>query len=148
VLYAISGGSINASEQLTVRSSIYLALGACFVLCGVILDGVYQRSTPDPVHTQGTVVDFERPHPKQVYPVFEFTDATGKPHRVTSSAQQGIVRLAPGDSVPIAYSRADPQKARIDTLWFSHRWTMGAVFVALSMGLAALGRRGSSSSPG
>jgi hypothetical protein len=128
-----------------MRSSLYLALAALFVLCGLVLDLANQRSTPDAVRAQGTIVDFERPHPKQVYPVFEFKDDLGKEHRVTSSAQQGIVKFSTGESVSIAYSRSDPDKARIDTLWFSHRWTIGALIVALSMGIAVIGKRNSRS---
>ena len=124
-----------------MRSTIYLALAAGFILVGVLLDGAYQRSTPDALYAQGTIVDFDRRHSKQVYPVFEFKDVNGGQHQVTSSAQQSIFRLSAGASVPIAYSRADPQRARIDTLWFSHRWTIGAVIVALSMGIGALTRR-------
>ena len=124
-----------------MRSTSYLALTAGVILLGVLADCTYQRSTPDSLQAQGTIVDFERRHSKQVYPVFEFKDANGGQHRVTSSAQQGIFRLAAGDSVPIAYSRADPERARIDTLWFSHRWMIGAAIVALSMGLGALFRR-------
>ena len=124
-----------------MRSMIYLALAAGIILIGVLFDGAYQRSTPDAVYAQGTVVDFERRHSKQVYPVFEFKDANGGQHRVTSPAQQSIIRLSAGDSVPIAYSRADPQRARIDTPWFSHRWTIGAVIVALSLGIGAITRR-------
>ena len=98
-------------------------------------------STPDSLHAKGKIVDFERRNSRQVYPVFEFKDANGEQHRVTSSAQQGIFRLSAGDSVPIAYLRDDPERARIDTLWFNHRWMIGAIIVALSIGIRALIRR-------
>jgi hypothetical protein len=120
---------------------LLFALAAIFVLAGVILDGNYQRSTPEPTYTQGTVVSFERPHPKQVFPIFEFTDDTGRVHRVVNSSQQAIVRFATGDAVPIAYSKSNPQLARIDTLWFNHRWAMGGFIVALTLALSALLRR-------
>jgi hypothetical protein len=38
-----------------------------------------------------------------------------------------------GDSVPIAYSRIDPERARIDTLWFSHRWVIGGIIVGIAI---------------
>lgn len=66
--------------------------------------------------------------------------------RVTSSAQQDIFRLSAGDPVPVAYLRFDPERARIDTLWFSHRWLIGAMVVALSMGIGVLFRRDSGTS--
>jgi hypothetical protein len=50
----------------------FLALAACFILAGALLDGAYQRSTPGSQQAQGTIVDFERRHSRQVYPVFEF----------------------------------------------------------------------------
>jgi hypothetical protein len=56
----------------------FLALAACFILAGALLDGGYQRSTPDSLQAQGTIVDFERGHSRQVYPVFEFKDADGR----------------------------------------------------------------------
>jgi hypothetical protein len=93
------------------------------------------------VRAQGTVIGFERPHRRQVYPIFEFTDSNGRVHRVVNSSQQAIVRFATGDTVPVAYSRLDPQRARIDTPWFNHRWAAGGLLVALSLVFGALTRR-------
>jgi hypothetical protein len=111
----------------------FLALAACFILAGALLDGGYSRSTPHSVQAQGTIVDFEREHSRQVYPIFEFKDVDGMPHRVVNPTQQGIIRFSRGDSVAIAYSSIDPQRARIDTLWFSHRWVMGGTLVGLAI---------------
>jgi hypothetical protein len=122
-----------------------VALAAIFVLAGMMLDSNYQRSTPEPTYKQGTVVGFERPHAKQVYPIFEFQDDTGRVHRVVNSSQQAFVRFATGDSVPIVYSKSNPQLARIDTLWFNHRWAIGGFIVALTLVLSALLRRQSGS---
>jgi hypothetical protein len=119
-----------------------LTLAACFILAGALLDGGYQRSTPGSLPAQGTIVDFERRHSRQVYPVFEFNDADGVPHRVVSSTQQGIARFSKGDSVPVAYSRIDPERARIDTLWFSHRWLIGGIIAALAIVIRALAGAG------
>ena len=124
-----------------MRLMLPFALAAIFVLAGMILDSSYQRSTPEPIYIQGTVVDFERPHRKQVYPIFEFKDADGRLHRVVNSTQQAMVRLTTGDAVPIAYSRSDPQRARIDTFWFNHRWLVGGFIVALTLVFGALVRR-------
>jgi hypothetical protein len=52
------------------------ALAAIFVLAGAMLDGNYQRSTPEPNYAQGTVVGFERPQAKRVYPIFAFKDSS------------------------------------------------------------------------
>ena len=120
------------------RSVASLVLAACFMLAGVLVDGSYQRSTPGPLQAQGTIVDFERRHSRQVYPVFEFKDADGMTHRVVNSIQQGIARFSRGDSLPIAYSRIDPERARIDTLWFSHRWVIGGIIVGLAIVIRAL----------
>jgi hypothetical protein len=119
-----------------------LALAACFVIAGALLDSGYQRSTPDSVPAQGTIVDFVREHSRQVYPVFEFKDADGTSHRVVSSTQQGLVRFSRGDVVPIAYSRVDPERARIDTPWFNHRWLMGGIIVGLAVAIRALAGAG------
>jgi hypothetical protein len=91
------------------------------------------------------VVGFERPHPRQVYPIFEFTDENGRLHHVVNSSQQAIVRLAAGDAVSIAYSGLDPQRARIDTPWFNHRWAMAGIFVALTLVVGARARPESNS---
>jgi|ERR1700722_16725939 uncharacterized protein DUF3592 len=120
------------------RSVASLVLAACFMLAGVLVDGSYQRSTPGPLQAQGTIVDFERRHSRQVYPVFEFKDADGSPHRVVNSTQQAFARFSRGDSVQIAYSRIDPERARIDTLWFDHRWLMGGILVGLAIVVRAL----------
>ena len=117
------------------------ALAAIFVLAGVILDSNYQRSTPDPTYAHGTVIGFDRPHRKQVYPIFEFKATDGSLHRVVNPTQQAMVRFTTGDAVPIAYSRSDPQRARIDTFWFNHRWAMGGLVVALTLLFGALTRR-------
>jgi hypothetical protein len=116
----------------------FLALAACFVLAGVLLDRSYQRSTPDALQAQGTIVDFDRRHSRQVYPVFEFKDTAGTTHRVVNSTQKGFAPFSRGDSVPIAYSRSDPERARIDTLWFSHRWVIGGIIVGLTICISAL----------
>jgi hypothetical protein len=76
-----------------------------------------------------------------VYPIFEFKDAGNQQHRVVNPSQQAIIRLATGDVVPIAYSQSDPQRARIDTFWFNHRWIVGGSVVALTLLLGALGQR-------
>jgi hypothetical protein len=124
-----------------MRMMLPFAVSVIFVLAGLLFDGRYQHSTPEAVSAQGTIVGFERPHPRQVYPIFEFTDDTGRLHHVVNSSQQAIVRFSTGDAVSIAYSRFDPQRARIDTFWFNHRWTMGGLFVALTLVVGALARR-------
>ena len=128
-----------------MRLMLTFAVGVILVLAGLLFDSSYQRSTPEAVYVQGTIVGFERPHPRQVYPIFEFTDADGLPHHVVNSSQQAIVRFAAGDAVPIAYARLDPQRARIDTLWFDHRWVIAGIFVALTLVMGALARQGSGS---
>jgi hypothetical protein len=128
-----------------MRLMLPLALAAIFVLAGVILDGNYQHSTPNPAYVQGTVIGFERPHPKQRFPIFEFKDADGASHRVVNSSQQAMTRFTTGDAVPIAYSRSDPQRARIDTFWFNHRWLVGGFIVALTLVFGVLMRRQSRS---
>ena len=124
-----------------MRLMLPFGLAAIFVLAGVILDSNYRRSTPDPAYVQGTVIGFERPHPKQRFPIFEFKDADGGSHRVVNSSQQAIVRFATGDVIPVAYSQSDPQRARIDTFWFNHRWLLGGFIVALTLVFGALMRR-------
>jgi hypothetical protein len=42
--------------------------------------------------------------------------------------------------VSIAYSRIDPERARIDTLWFNHRWVIGGIIVGLAIVVRALAR--------
>jgi len=124
-----------------MRLMLPFAFSAIFVLAGVMLDRNYQRSTPGPIYIKGTVVGFERPHAKQVFPIFEFEDADGHLRHVVNSSQQAIVRLAAGDAVPIAYSQSDPQRARIDTFWFNHRWVVGGLIVAVTLVFGALMRR-------
>jgi hypothetical protein len=124
-----------------MRLTLTFAVAVIFALAGALIDSSYQRSTPGAARVQGTVVGFERPHARQVYPIFEFTDESGQLHRVVNSSQQAFVRFATGDAVPIAYSRLDPQRARIDTLWFNHRWVIGAFIVALTLVIGALRRR-------
>lgn len=131
--------------EVFVRLMLPFALAAIFILAGMILDSSYQRSTPEPTYVQGTVVGFERPHRKQVYPIFEFKDTDGSVHRVVNPTQQAMARFTTGDAVPIAYSRSGPQRARIDTFWFNHRWLMGGFIVALTLVLGVLMRRQSSS---
>jgi hypothetical protein len=116
-----------------MRLMLPFAVGAIFVLAGLLFDASYHRSTPEAVYVQGTIVGFERPHPRQVYPIFEFSDENGRLHHVVNSSQQAIVRFSAGEAVSIAYSRIDPQRARIDTFWFNHRWAMAGIFVALTL---------------
>jgi hypothetical protein len=128
-----------------MRLMLPLGLGLILVFAGLLIDSSYQHSTPDAVYVRGTVVGFERPHPRQVYPIFEFTDENGLAHRVVNSSQQALVRFSIGDAVSIAYSKVDPQRARIDALWFNHRWAIGGLFVALTLVIGVLARRESGS---
>jgi hypothetical protein len=125
------------------RSRVQVPLAACFILVGFVLDTNYQRSTPGAIHTQGTIVDFVRRNSRQVYPIFTFADEHGRLHRVVSPSQQAIVRFSTGDSVPIAYSQSDPERARIDTLWFDHRWLLGGLVISLTIAVGGLGKRDS-----
>jgi hypothetical protein len=144
--FAESERSLAAlSMEVFVRLMLTFALAAIFVLAAMIFDSSYHRSTPEPTYVQGTVVDFDRPHRKQVYPIFEFKDTDGRLHRVVNPTQQAMVRFTTGDALPIAYSRSDPQRARIDTFWFNHRWLMGGCIVALTLVFGALMRRQSTS---
>lgn len=126
-----------------MRLMLPVAFAGILVLAGVMLDSNYQRSTPDPMYVQGTVVGFERLHTRQVYPIFVFKDSGDQQHRVVNASQQAIIRLTTGDAVPIAYSQSDPQRARIDTFWFDHRWVVAALVVALTLVVGALARRNS-----
>jgi translation initiation factor IF-1 len=123
-----------------MRLKLAFAFAVIFMLAGTLIDCSYQGSIPDAAFVQGTVVGFDRPHARQVYPIFEFSDANGRVHRIVNSSQQSMVRFATGDAVSIAYSRSDPQRARIDTVWFNHRWLFGGVFVALALVFGALKR--------
>jgi hypothetical protein len=80
-----------------MRLMLAFALAVIFFLAGVILDGNYQCSTPDPTSVQGTVIGFERPHPKQVFPIFEFKDIDGSLHRVVNPTRQAMARFTTGE---------------------------------------------------
>ena len=125
--------------------SFGLLFSAVFLIAGIFLDFAYRRSTPKPLQVQGTIVDFDRQHSKQVYPVFEFQDVAGQRYRVVSASQQWLLRFSTGDQVPIVYSKDDPEKARIDTFWFDHRWLISALIVAITVIIARLRGRGSQS---
>jgi hypothetical protein len=51
--------------EVFVRLMLPFGLAAIFVLAGMIVDSNYQRSPPEPIYIQATVVGFERPHRKQ-----------------------------------------------------------------------------------
>ena len=123
-----------------------LVAAAC-LFAAALLDHAYTRSTPEAVPARGTVVDFVRRNSKQLYPVFEFQDLDGKTHRVVNSTQQALFRFAAGDPVAIAYSRADPERARIDTFWFDHRWVSAALIIVVTV-LGGAFRQGASRSDG
>lgn len=122
-----------------ITAACFVAAGC--VLAGALLDHSYSQSTPGAVRTNGTVVDFVRRNSREVYPVFEFQDLDNKLHRVVNPTQQAMFRLTAGDSVAIAYSGVAPDKARIDTFWFDHRWVIAGVMVALTLCGVAFSRR-------
>lgn len=116
------------------------------ILAGLWFDHSYRSSTPDAKYTEGTIVDFVRPHRKQVYPICEFTDTDGHHHRVVSSTQQGIIRFREGEIISIAYSQSHPDNAHINTFWFCHRWFISSLVVALATMGAALRQKAENSS--
>ncbi|HUN26443.1 MAG TPA: DUF3592 domain-containing protein [Steroidobacteraceae bacterium] len=119
-------------------------IAAACLFAAALFDHAYTRSTPGAVLTEGTVVDFVRRNSKQVYPVFEFQDLDGRTHHVVNSTQQALFRFVAGDAVAIAYSRADPERARIDTFWFDHRWVSAALIVVITV-LGGAFRKGAAS---
>jgi len=78
-----------------MRLKLLLTIGGIFVLIGVLIDGSYQRSTPGAVHVQGRVIGFQRPHPRQVYPIFEFTDDNGRSIRSSIPHNRPLFDLRP-----------------------------------------------------
>jgi hypothetical protein len=66
--FAESGATCRPlSMELFRALDATIGVAAIFVLAGMILDSNYYRSTPEPTYVQGTVVDFDRPHRKQVF---------------------------------------------------------------------------------
>jgi hypothetical protein len=91
-----------------MRLKLLFAVAVIFVLAGMLIDRSYQRSTPDAAYVEGIVVGFDRPHARQVYPIFEFTDANGRVHRVVNSSQQSTGRFP--------FDRRDLLRAAFDVL--------------------------------
>ncbi len=116
-----------------MRALATSAVALCIVIGGAWFDSDYLATTPDPVRTQGKVVGFLRPAARQVHPIVQFTTPDGTIHRVTTPRPQRMVRYASGEDVQIAYARDNPERARIDTLWYDHSGLIVGLGVAATL---------------
>jgi hypothetical protein len=57
-----SGEHKHLSRKKSMRLKLLFAVAVIFILTGMLIDGSYQRSTPDAAYARGIVVGFDRPH--------------------------------------------------------------------------------------
>ena len=116
-----------------MRNLSYLFFAILIVFVGARLDARYAPIAADEIVTTARVVDViggsaaDRPP----LPVCEYSDEHGNLHHLISADPPRFPRLARGDSVSVAYSRAQPERARIATFWRSHGRALIATALAL-----------------
>ena len=127
-----------------------LLIGVLFVLIGIavliggIVGAVKQvRKSGRGVEATGTVVDLVKrifnPGGAGVYcPVVDFTTASGQTVRFESQFGTMPASHRVGQSIPVRYDPAEPQKAEVDSAtanWFVPGCTIGMGLMFLLMGL-------------
>ncbi|MFF3172658.1 DUF3592 domain-containing protein [Streptomyces sp. NPDC057900] len=95
---------------------IWVVAGVIVLCCGVHEAYVQHGLRRDGMRVRGLVVSHNvssGPNGGGTFPVVEFVDAQGRRHTFQSRSS-GIRRLPVGGEVPVRYSPADPNVARID----------------------------------
>jgi len=116
-----------------LRNLSYLFFAILIVFVGARLDARYAPIAADEIVTTARVVDVlgGSSAGRLPLPVCEYADEHGNLHHLITTDPPRFPRLARGDSVPVAYSRAQPERARIATFWRSHGRALIATVLAL-----------------
>jgi hypothetical protein len=133
--------------------AIVLLSAGCICLGVALISYLHVRHfVARAVRTQGTVIELAEGHDDQGaawYPVFTYSDASGRKHTVHSNTGSSSPDLSPGDRVPVLYDPASPQDGTIEGLFYL--WgiplitgPLGAFHVLLGIVLFAWGRRAAS----
>ncbi|SCK60230.1 Protein of unknown function (DUF3592) [Streptomyces sp. SceaMP-e96] len=124
-----------------------IALGALFLVLGLVLAGATASFLSDAKRTRGSVMALEwreddhgEDHTPVAYPVVEFTSADGKPRRFQSSTGSNPPSYEKGERVEVLYRADSPEDARING--FASLWLLPLIFggtgFAISVGGTAV----------
>lgn len=120
----------------------FFAVSSVVALVFFAVAWIRGRMMRDWVATTGIVVDRRTGQAnggmRAIYPTFQWQDADGNIHQLTSSMKQSF-GPAPGKAVPVLYDPRQPSRAIINSYAQSGRifWTLG--FLALLLGTAVGG---------
>lgn len=132
------------SRIFTMFTAIFGLIGAGLLVTAIFLAVSATTLLREGHSVRGTVVavDMRRTQDNTLYyPVFTFTDAEGRSHRVTSRAGSSPARYGEGDTVTVIYPPGAPHKARIQEffgLWLAPVLfgVIGLVFGGIGAGIA------------
>ncbi len=123
----------NSSNRFLFKLGGLFSIPAlvCFVVAGWLCADSW-RFVRGAVRTEGTIVAVEEETGEgaRYTPVFEFTDQSGRTHRVTSQVAAFSRMHSVGAKVPVLYNPDSPESARIED--FFALW--GRASVALALG--------------
>ncbi len=128
---------------------LFVLIGVAVLIGGVVAAVKQALKSGRGVAATGTVVDLVsrvfNPGSAGVYcPVVEFTTAAGQPVRFESQFGTMPAGHRVGQSIPVRYDPADPQKAEVDSAtanWFVPGCTsaMGLLFLVLGIVFLVIG---------
>ncbi|WP_395368369.1 DUF3592 domain-containing protein [Streptomyces tubercidicus] len=126
---------VQARGRATRRwiAFLLIALGAMFLVFGLVLAGVSASFLSDAKQTRGSVVALEWHEDDHgeirtpvAYPVVEFTSADGMPRRFQSSTGSNPPSYEKGERVEVLYRADFPEDARING--FASLWLLPLIF--------------------
>jgi hypothetical protein len=133
----------NLNRAGTPVSTVLLIISPVLLIAAMIAGLHAWNFSRNAVPAAGTVIGLRESTDKdsgsvRYAPTFQFPDASGASHTVSSSFYSAPPEFRVGDKVTVLYRRNDPDTARIDTFW--QLWGLPALlgiigFVLLLAGL-------------
>lgn len=138
--YGSGGSKLRGWQAVPLVGTILFVVGSCFLVIGLVLGLVTSNFIDHSVQTRATVISLQalKSNDGETFaPVFEFADANGREHTITSHSSSNPAGFSVGETVRILYSPGDPEDARIDTLW--QLWGIPLIFCPLGGVFALVG---------
>ncbi|MFD5737851.1 DUF3592 domain-containing protein [Streptomyces sioyaensis] len=137
---------VQARGRATRRwiAFMLIALGAIFLVLGLVMAGVSASFLSDAKRTRGSVVALEwreddhgEDRTPVAYPVVEFTSADGMPRQFQSSTGSNPPSYEKGERVEVLYRADSPKDARING--FASLWLLPLIFGGTGLLMSAGG---------
>jgi hypothetical protein len=111
--------------KFSLSASAAKKVGMLMIVVGIIWSGVNAWFVMQATKGSGEIIEIRQSsgtkERKRYYPIFQFTDASGRSWTNRSTVGYSVYDFNPGDKVEVLYSSSDPSEAQINT--FTSLWS-------------------------